>query len=260
VLRRRLAASLLALAALLAILFTATASAKTINGTSGNDVLRGTSGADKIYGKGGNDKLYGLGGNDYLSGGAGNDTLVGGPGNDTLTGGAGNDVLTGGPGADKIVCGAGKDTVNADNADTVAKDCEVVKRPLPPAPNVVAGRYCGFTNQGKSICFTVSSDRRSFGEAHFGARVDCQPSSTYEWTIDFTGSTPIASDGSFTYTVDRISPDSEIQGLIGSYVSGTIDSSGNAQGHMHLTQITFTQAGTSYSCETADTDWTAKKQ
>ncbi|MGZ4411160.1 MAG: hypothetical protein ACXVY8_03405, partial [Gaiellaceae bacterium] len=210
-----------------------------------NDTLRGTAKADKIYGKAGNDKLYGLGGNDYLNGGPGNDTL------------------TGGPGADRYVCGPGRDTVVGDSKDVAAKDCEVVKGIAPPPPppaNVVPGLYCGFTNQGKSICFTVTPDRRSFSQAHFGARADCQPDYTFDGTIDFPGTTPIAPDGSFTYTVQFMTPDSKIGGLVGSYVRGKIDSAGNAQGEMHMTAISFTSSGTSYSCETADTTWTAKKQ
>jgi hypothetical protein len=244
VFRRRPGAWMLALFAVASICLAASARAASISGTAKNDVLRGTAGADRIYGKAGNDKLYGLGGNDYLNGGPG------------------NDVLAGGPGADTIVCGAGRDTVNADSSDKVAKDCEVVRglKPIAKPANVVPGLYCGFTNQGRSICFSVTPDRRAFAKARFGARADCHPDFTWDGTIDFPGTTPLAPDGSFTYTVDHMTPDSKIDGLIGSYVRGKIDSAGNAQGQMHMTGISFTDSGTSYSCETADTTWTAKKQ
>ncbi len=254
-------ARLLALAAL-GICFAASAWAATITGTAKGDVLRGTPAADKISGKAGNDKLYGLAGNDRLDGGTGNDYLDGGPGNDTLLGGPGNDTFVGGAGADRIVCGAGKDTVVADASDKVAKDCETVKRPKPaPKPaNVVPGRYCGFTSQGKSICFTITPDRRSFAEGHFGARVDCTPESTYEWTIDFPDKTALKPDGSFEYSVAHVEANSEVAGLVGSYVRGTVDDAGSAEGVMHLSSISFTKTGTSYSCETADATWSAKKQ
>lgn len=91
--------------------------AATINGTARNDTLGGGARADKIYGKGGNDKLFGAGGNDLLVGGPGNDRLVGGVGADTLR------------------CGSGRDTATRDVADTVARDCEVVRGPTPvPTP------------------------------------------------------------------------------------------------------------------------------
>jgi RTX calcium-binding nonapeptide repeat (4 copies) len=127
------------------------ATMKTINGTPKNDVLTGTPRSDTLNGRAGNDKLLGKAGNDILIGGAGNDLLVGGPGQD------------------KLGCGPGRDTAIADSTDTVGSDCETVKGlpstapppapapppvpPPPPAPSVKAGHYCGFTNQGKSICF-----------------------------------------------------------------------------------------------------------
>jgi hypothetical protein len=102
----------------LALLFSASALAATIVGTSKNDVLRGTAKADTLIGKGGNDRLYGLGGND------------------TLIGGAGNDVLVGGPGADTLKCGPGHDIAVADANDTVPADCEIVRGPMLPSVSV----------------------------------------------------------------------------------------------------------------------------
>lgn len=87
-----------------------------VNGTARNDTLRGGAGADNIFGRAGNDKLFGASGNDILVGGTGNDLLVGGVGADTLR------------------CGAGRDTATRDVADTVARDCEVVRGPTPRPP------------------------------------------------------------------------------------------------------------------------------
>ena len=84
-----------------------TGSAARIVGTNGNDTLRGTAAADRLYGNRGNDTLYGDGGNDLLVPGLGRDT---------------------------VYCGRGRDRVNADYQDRVSKDCEVVKRTIPPPP------------------------------------------------------------------------------------------------------------------------------
>lgn len=64
--------------------------------------------------------MFGGSGNDRLLGGAGLDLLDGGPSNDTITA---NDKAR-----DTIRCGPGRDTVVADRVDTVARDCEAVRR------------------------------------------------------------------------------------------------------------------------------------
>lgn len=97
--------------------------AATIRGTNGPDRLVGTPRADTIDGRAGNDTILGLGGNDLLIGGLGRDRIFGGPGNDS--------IAANGDGArDTISCGTGVDIVNADQGDSVARDCEVTSRQL----------------------------------------------------------------------------------------------------------------------------------
>jgi len=110
---RRLRGTTIALAALLMLAATS-ALAASIVGTARNDVLRGTPAADRISGGRGNDRLFGHGG---------------------------NDVLTGGPAVDRFDCGAGRDVANAQAGESVARNCEVVRRapvsqppPSPPSP------------------------------------------------------------------------------------------------------------------------------
>ena len=108
------------------------------NGTSSINIVVGNNRANVLNGTAGRDLLHGLGGNDRLFGRAGNDRLVGGAGNDRLVGGAGRDVIEGGIGADTIEvrdgsrdsvnCGNGRDTVIADRLDTVARNCETIRR------------------------------------------------------------------------------------------------------------------------------------
>ncbi len=97
--------------------------AATIKGTSRADRLVGTPNADAIDGGAGNDTILGRGGNDLL---------IGGPGRDAIFGGAANDsIAANGDGArDTISCGPGNDIVNADAADSVARDCEVTSRQI----------------------------------------------------------------------------------------------------------------------------------
>jgi hypothetical protein len=115
------------LAAFLLFSLVSAAFAATLVGTSRADVLRGTPGADSLFGEGGADRLYGLGGNDLLDGGLGADLLSGGSGDDRLA--ASYDGSR-----DTVRCGPGRDLVDADLADRISPDCEVVVQRLSADP------------------------------------------------------------------------------------------------------------------------------
>jgi Ca2+-binding RTX toxin-like protein len=94
-----------------------------------------TSANQAVNGGDGNDSLTAGRDNDYLVGGAGRNTLSGngggdcfalaGEANEQASGGDGNDIFSARDGnADDIFCGAGDDTVQADEEDRVAADCE----------------------------------------------------------------------------------------------------------------------------------------
>lgn len=184
--------------------------AATLLGTAGADVLTGGPGADRIYGRGGNDRLSGRGGNDLLVGGAGRDT---------------------------IACGTGRDTVQADALDRVARDCEVVKRPRPVAPtpdppvtpepiaDVRVGRYCGSTDQGRRVCFTVGRELVSSGQFYWIP--SCTPPSPEHVDALIDGSTPLAADGTFRFTIEG-------GDLSGTVIDGRIASDGTATGTMRM--------------------------
>jgi Ca2+-binding RTX toxin-like protein len=232
---------------------------RTINGTPKNDVLRGTKRADTIYGKAGNDKLYGN------------------AGNDTLLGGSGNDLVVGGPGKDRLRCGAGTDTARADASDTVGSDCEVVKGlpvttpppppapppappPPPAAPAAKAGHYCGFTNQGKSICFDVTGS----SAANFATTsdLDCGIGILKDIRLSFTGTAPIQPDLTFTFSYSGplgTGSGSPITNVSTSYsVTGKLDTAGNATGTLSVSRFSFDYQGTHYDCAAAGYGWQAK--
>jgi hypothetical protein len=230
------------------------ATLRTIPGTAKNDILKGTPKADRIDGKAGNDILYGYGGNDVLIGGAGNDRLVGGRG------------------ADNLRCGPGKDTAVADDADTVAGDCEVVlgltaapppETPPPPgpaAPMARPGHYCGFTNQGESICYDVTADSLGVAKFETGSKVECGDQEA-SFGLSFGDATPIQADLSFSYTykgpID--SGDPAVTNIKADYtVSGKFDTNGNATGTLFLGQFSFDYEGTHFECAAAPYAWQAK--
>jgi len=104
----------------------------------GSDLGRGRYGDDLLVGRDGADALAGGPGRDRLRGGSGRDSLVGGAGPDVLLGSAGHDGLRGGSGRDRIsasdgvrdviTCGRGRALVIADRRDSVARNCETVRR------------------------------------------------------------------------------------------------------------------------------------
>src|SRR5262245_20655891 len=112
-----------ALLAVLALGAVGSARAAEIGGSEGNDRLVGTQQADVMLARGGHDYLEGRSGGDLLDGGTGRDLVFAGAGNDRI-------ALHADGGRDAVFCGPGHDLVNAELADAVGPDCEVVVRQL----------------------------------------------------------------------------------------------------------------------------------
>jgi hypothetical protein len=139
-----------------------------VDGFLGEDVIVGGPGPDQLVGGGDSDVIVGGEGDDVIDGGVdshrergaaestrvvGDDFIDAGPGHDVITGRRGDDYVIGGSGndsfdlrdssgvnhshiiqfsgADQALCGDGEDTVDADYADDVALDCEVVAEGTP---------------------------------------------------------------------------------------------------------------------------------
>jgi Ca2+-binding RTX toxin-like protein len=236
-----------ALAVVLAGSVGAAAFAKNIVGTARSETIRGTALADTIYGRDGNDRLIGLGGNDYLHGG---------------------------PGNDRFVCGSGRDRVVAQRGESVARDCEVVKRvalprppqpptppppppppptPPPAPPQALTGTYCGFTDSGGGICLEVggSGTVQYVTTGRFEQTTNCTPDSRFQLSITMGTEQVTLSSLRFTHRVT----DGD---LAGSEVSGTFDTQGNVTGTLFM-KAALDYEGTRYTCE-SKTTWSAKIQ
>jgi len=112
--------------------------------TEGDDVCTGTAANDQFALGGGNDTCNGLGGADEIFGDQGNDDLVGSSGGDALFGGTGTDTVDGGfgndfinvsdhlSGNDEVVCGPGTDRLVKDAGDfSTGCDRNVTVVPVP---------------------------------------------------------------------------------------------------------------------------------
>src|SRR5262245_23085003 len=112
-----------ALLAVLVLAAVGSARAAEIGGSEGNDRLVGTRVPDVMLARGGHDYLEGRAGGDLLDGGKGRDLVLAGAGNDRI-------ALHADGGRDAAFCGPGHDLVNAELADAVRADCEVIVRQL----------------------------------------------------------------------------------------------------------------------------------
>ncbi len=119
-----------------------------ITGRDTRDVILSGAGDDRVRARGGHDRVDTAYGRDFVDAGPGNDVvhthgnddhLLGGSGVDHLLPGDGEDIVSAGPGRDAVVasgdgrvdrirCGTGLDLVQADRADRIARDCEIIRR------------------------------------------------------------------------------------------------------------------------------------
>jgi hypothetical protein len=233
-----------------AAVVTTSALAGSIVGTARNDTLRGTAGADRLYGRAGNDALFGMAGADYLNGGAGKD---------------------------RFSCGAGRDTVVAERGETVARDCEVVRRsggttptpppttpteptPPPPAPPPPApapppakpGFYGGFTSTGGGVNFVVAADGKSFNQLKIDYEANCSPPARLTDGVTFSGTAQINADRTFAL-------DGRGEGITVKF-SGTFSEDGSTVVGRFQIHASFDYQGTHYECDTGGADWSAKWQ
>ncbi|MCT9073372.1 Ig-like domain-containing protein [Cupriavidus gilardii] len=143
-------ATQLASAEVLAGLLGSSQSSAIIEGTASADTVDGTSGSDRLYGYAGDDTLNGGDGNDLLRGGAGNDTLNGGNGNDLLIGGAGNDTMTGGAGGDVFLYEVTANDGTGGNGSDVITDFTVGTAPGQAGSDVIdlSSLLVGYTADG----------------------------------------------------------------------------------------------------------------
>jgi len=118
--RVRRSVLLLAVVAVVLVLASGVALARTINcdggrclGTNNNDTMYGSSHRDTMYGLRGADLMRGNGRADSVNGDGGRDRLSGGRGDDTVNGGDADDVVAGNSGNDTLNAGNGDDRVEA---------------------------------------------------------------------------------------------------------------------------------------------------
>lgn len=148
-------------------------------------------------------------------------------------------------------------TVSAGNT-TYPCSAEVTWRASLPPPAATPGTYCGFTNQGPSICLDVDPTGREVARIEFGVVVLCNGRTTeVEVRMVFTG-IPIGGNLGFTRS------SSTLEGLISGtgFINGLLDPNGGtgAHGSVRLQLPVFDFEGTRYTCGVGAAQWEARRQ
>ena len=127
-----------------------------------------------------------------------------------------------------------------------------------PPPAATPGTYCGFTNQGPSICVDVAATGREVARLEVGVVVLCNGRTTeVEVKMVFTG-IPIGGNLGFGTS------SSTLAGLISGtgFISGLLDPNGGtgAHGSVRLQLPVFDLEGTRYTCGVGTAQWEARRQ
>jgi hypothetical protein len=131
---------------------------------------------------------------------------------------------------------------------------------VPPPPLAPAGHYCGFNDQGKSVCLDVTPDSANVANFVTESIVTCNDSSLWQWRLSFGTRQPITNLG-FTYSFSGPlnSGSSDITNIQAAYsIDGTFDTAGNVSGTLALTSISWDYQGAHYDCSSAPYGWKAK--
>jgi hypothetical protein len=127
-----------------------------------------------------------------------------------------------------------------------------------PPPAAAPGHYCGFTDEGKSICFDVTADQH-VANLRTESIVACPDASKWLWTLAFSVPDRLQ-ELAFSYSYSGpLAADPVDQNVGATYaVSGTFDTAGNASGTIGLTHIAWDALGLHYDCAGEPRAWTAR--
>ena len=132
--------------------------------------------------------------------------------------------------------------------------------PPPPPRLALSGTYCGFTNQGKSICIDVGPDGRTVTSVRDGLSGQCRPAALYG--IGGTDNSPFSLRPNlhFSHVSSATLSSSNGSGSARHYVYGSFDTAGTVTGTTRYEAISIVQDGTTYTCAGETATFDAKLQ
>jgi len=123
------------------------------------------------------------------------------------------------------------------------------------------GHYTGTTNESKPLSFDVTSDVASVTNLKVAGNVDCTDTTSWSWTMSFTGKSPISPSLRFSHSYSgalTISSTTVTNVKVTYALSGALTSSGTASGNFRISHITWDASGKHYTCSGAAVTWTAR--
>lgn len=154
--------------------------------------------------------------------------------------------------------------------------CIRTDTPSPPASSVVAGRYCGSTEQDRPLCLTTSADARTLVEFRSSSIVSCaigadSPPVPFEipLRLGLLPAVPIRSDRSFvlTYTGPVVNDQRKLPTAHASSApelsyraEGLFTTDGNVTGSLVVLAVTFDMDGDHYQCAGSPLRWNGTRQ
>ena len=132
--------------------------------------------------------------------------------------------------------------------------------PPPAAPAPLPGHYCGLSNEGKSICFDVTS-QPAVANLVTESVATCGNGGQGTITLTISQPVPVVQPGlTMSYSFSSALPDSggDTNISIAYAISATFDTAGNATGTIVLTHLSFDEGGTHYDCAGDPRTWTAR--
>jgi len=135
-------------------------------------------------------------------------------------------------------------------------------RTPPPAVTAQHGTFCGFTDQGRGLCFGVAGDPKTVTKFRLAVDTSCTPPLTFRRSTRVPGPYAIAEDGTFSFT-KRSTGTASAGGpfTITHRVQGAFDAAGaSATGTLEAHVAYDAPGGQHYECDSQTFNWSAQKQ
>ncbi len=135
-------------------------------------------------------------------------------------------------------------------------------RTPPPDATAQPGTFCGFTDQGQSLCFDVEGPPKTVTNFKFVVRLECTPPAPFGVSSVIPSAYAIRDDGTFSFTRSGF----ETTAGGGSFtvthmMRGAFDASGTAATGTLAAHLTYDAPdGTHYECDSGTFGWGTRRQ
>jgi RTX calcium-binding nonapeptide repeat (4 copies) len=132
----------------------------------------------------------------------------------------------------------------------------------PPDPPAQPGTFCGFTDQGQSLCFDVQGSPKTVSNLEFLVRFECTPPAPFGVISKIPTTYAIREDGTFSFTRSGFETLTGGGSLtVTQTMRGAFDATGTAATGTLLAQLVYDAPdGTHYECDSGTFGWSTRRQ